>query len=91
MARGNSRECLKGDVVRRKKYFYVLRPILAIKWLEAGLGVVPTEFGELVGRLVKPGPLLGAIDALIKEKASGGELDNRPRIPEISDFVEAEN
>jgi len=32
MARGNYREYLKGDVVWIKKYFYVLRPILAMNW-----------------------------------------------------------
>jgi len=90
MARGNFREYLKGDTVWRKKYFYVLRPLLAIKWLEAGLGVVPTEFRSLVDELVQPGALLSAINDLVKVKASGGELDNGPRIPEISDFVEAE-
>jgi predicted nucleotidyltransferase len=36
MARGNYREYLKGDVVWIKKYFYVLRPILAMKWIERG-------------------------------------------------------
>ena len=90
MAQGNYREYLKGDVVWRKKYFYVLRPILAIKWLEAGRGVVPTEFQSLVDQIVAPGSLRDAIDMLIAEKAAGGELDRGPRIPEISDFVASE-
>jgi predicted nucleotidyltransferase len=51
MAQGNYREYLKGEIVWRKKYFYVLRPLLAIRWLEAGLGVVPTEFGQLVEKV----------------------------------------
>lgn len=29
MAEGNYREYLKGDLIRAKKYFYVLRPVLA--------------------------------------------------------------
>ena len=33
MARGNYREYLKGDVVKIKKYFYVLRPIMACMWV----------------------------------------------------------
>ena len=44
MAQGNVREYLKGDRVWVKKYFYVLRPILAIKWIEQGYGVAPTSF-----------------------------------------------
>ena len=50
---GNFREYLRGDVVWVKKYFYVLRPVLAIQWLEANLGPVPTEFGILVDRVVE--------------------------------------
>jgi predicted nucleotidyltransferase len=44
MARGNFRNYLKGDTVSVKKYFYVLRPILAIKWIEISSEVVPMEF-----------------------------------------------
>ena len=50
MARGNYREYLKGDVVWIKKYFYVLRPILAMNWIERVWGVVPTDFNILVDR-----------------------------------------
>ncbi len=87
MAKKNYREYLKGDIVWRKKYFYVLRPLLAIKWLEAGYGVVPTEFETLLKKLVPPGGLRDAIAQLINEKAEGGELDRGPRVPEISDFI----
>lgn len=34
MARNNYREYLQGDQVKIKKYFYVLRPVLACKWIE---------------------------------------------------------
>ena len=40
MAQGNIREYLKGERVWVKKYFYVLRPLLACRWIEAGLGVL---------------------------------------------------
>ena len=33
MAEGNYREYLKGDIVKAKKYFYVLRPVLACRWV----------------------------------------------------------
>ncbi len=33
MAEGNYRDYLRGEMVRAKKYFYVLRPILACKWI----------------------------------------------------------
>lgn len=33
MAEGNYREYLQGEIVRAKKYFYVLRPVLACRWI----------------------------------------------------------
>lgn len=90
MARGNFRDHLRGDIVWRKKYLYVLRPLLAIAWIDRGLGVVPTEFSALVERCVEPGPLRTAIDDLIAEKKAGVELDRGPRIDAISEYIEEE-
>jgi predicted nucleotidyltransferase len=88
MAEGNYREYLKGEVVWIKKYFYVLRPLLAILWLEADLGPVPTEFSILVDRIVERSELRDAIGTLIEQKRQGVELDRGPRIALISDFLD---
>lgn len=51
MARKNFRGYLQGDDVRLKKYFYVLRPLLAVRWVEAGRAyrrcVLPTCWREV--------------------------------------------
>jgi predicted nucleotidyltransferase len=90
MAEGNFRGYLKGEMVWVKKYFYVLRPILACKWIEAGYGVVPMEFGILVDSIVTSGELKAAIMDLIWRKQIGQELNREPRIPLISGFIETE-
>ncbi len=90
MAQGNMREYLKGDRVWVKKYFYVLRPLLAIKWIEQGYGVAPTAFGTLLERIVQEGELKNRINELIEQKKLGDELDYGDRIPVISDFIAAE-
>lgn len=90
MARGNYREYLKSERVWVKKYFYVLRPLLAINWLERNLGVVPTEFKMLVEKTVEPADLKQEIEELIKAKEQGQELDYGPRNPIIGDFIDAE-
>lgn len=90
MAEGNFREYLKGEIVWVKKYFYVLRPILACKWIEAGHGVVPMEFELLIHRLVEDDELKAAIHELLRRKREGQELDREPIIPVISEFIEAE-
>jgi len=90
MAQGNVREYIKGEKVWVKKYFYVLRPILAIKWIQQGYGVPPTFFGTLVEQLIPSGDLRDEINQLIKKKSAGAELDYGDRIPVISDFIESE-
>ena len=90
MAESNYREYLKGDIIRTKKYFYVLRPILAINWLERDLGIIPTEFQKLVEGVLDDEQLVTDINDLIEQKKKGIELDEGPRIPSISNFLDAE-
>ena len=90
MAEGNYREYLRGQEVWIKKYFYVIRPVLACVWIERDYGVVPMEFSTLVERTVEDVDLRKAIDNLVQRKKAGEELDRGPRIPAISDFLDGE-
>jgi len=90
MAQGNFRDYLKGERVWIKKYFYVLRPLLAVNWIERGWGVAPTEFGALANGLPLDLTLKAEIDKLLEAKRAGAELDYGPRIAPISDFIESE-
>lgn len=87
MARGNYRDLLKGPQVSVKKYFYALRPILAVNWIERGLGVVPMEFEVLVGRLVDSAELREQIEKLVAAKREGKEMDRGPLITPMSAFI----
>jgi predicted nucleotidyltransferase len=89
MAQGNYREFLQGDPVRVKKYFYVLRPVLACRWIAAHGTMPPTEFDAVVADQL-PLALKGEIEALLERKKAGEELDSGPRIPAINDFLDAE-
>ncbi len=90
MAEGNFRSYLQGEMVWLKKYLYVLRPVLACRWIEAGLGAVPVRFDDLRQGLALPHPLGAAIAGLLARKCAGQELDEGPRIPVLSDFLAAE-
>lgn len=90
MAEGNFRDYLKGEEVWVKKYFYVLRPVLACNWIERGLGPVPTEFSVLVDKIVEDKKLKSSIEKLINEKKRGNELSKGPRINIISEYIEEE-
>ena len=89
MARRNAREYVLGDRVRLKKYFYVLRPLLAIRHIERGLGVPPVRFESLV-ELVAPAAIRPGIGGLLADKRIASELGTGRPIPELRRFVEAE-
>jgi uncharacterized protein len=90
MAQGNYREYAKGDQVWLKKYFYILRPLLAIRWITEEGSAVPVEFETLVNRLVQDEGLKNSINDLLRLKRAGNELDRGPKIPELSNFIESE-
>ncbi|KIL40248.1 hypothetical protein SD70_14945 [Gordoniibacillus kamchatkensis] len=90
MAKGNYREYLQGDQVKIKKYFYVLRPILACEWIEKHNTMPPIEFDRLVDAVVPRGSELKTIiDGLIIHKKAGDEMDYEPRINPINEYLEA--
>ena len=90
MADNNFRSYLKGEIVRRKKYLYVLRPLLAVNWIENGTGVVPIAFDKLVAGTVSDVKLLREIDELLDLKRGGMESDEGPRFNLIHAFIESE-
>jgi hypothetical protein len=90
MATNNYREYLKQDRVRLKKYFYVLRPLLACRWIEAKGSAPPMAFDELrVGALDDAG-INAIIDDLLARKRAGLEVGLAAQIPELNAFIEAE-
>ncbi|MDN3015018.1 nucleotidyltransferase domain-containing protein [Paenibacillus sp. BSR1-1] len=90
MAKGNYRDYLQVEHVKIKKYFYVLRPILACKWIEKYNTVPPNEFQELVKDLLKEGQLKDEINTLLMRKIKGDELNLEPKVAAINEFIEKE-
>lgn len=90
MARKNLREHLYGDIVRYKKYLYVLRPLLAARWIRDGRGAPPMRFAELASQTLSDSALLEEINKLLAVKMKAGESATSPRWVGIHDFIEAE-
>ena len=90
MAKTNFRGYLKADLVPLKKYFYVLRPLLAVRWLEHYGTAAPIEFQKML-HLIEGNPALVAdIMALLERKRKTPELGLDLPVPSINAFVEAE-
>lgn len=90
MARGNVRNYFDSDQVPLKKYLYVLRPILACKWISANLGPAPMEFEAMLDTLIPAGSLRADIDQLLVLKRQSGETGHGPKIGSIQAFIEQE-
>jgi predicted nucleotidyltransferase len=77
-------------MVPLKKYFYVLRPLLAIKWIEKYNEPAPIVFDQL-RELVADDKLLDAeISNLLERKRVSLEKEIAPAIPALNKFIEAE-
>lgn len=88
MAKGNFRDYLKTEQVTTKKYFYVLRPVLACDWIKETDTMPPTEFRALVESQVKDEKIKTEIEELLARKMAGEELKQEPKIEILNDFLE---
>lgn len=88
MAEGNYRTYLQKEMVRVKKYFYVLRPILACDWISSTQTMAPMEFDELLETQIPEGDVKTAVRHLLERKKSGEELKEEPRIHLLNGFLE---
>jgi predicted nucleotidyltransferase len=88
MAEGNFREYLQSEIVRAKKYFYVLRPILACDWIRQTNSMAPMEFQKLLETQVQDKLLKTSIQKLLTKKMEGKELDGEPKIKILNEFLE---
>ena len=77
---------LQGEEIKLKKYFYVLRPLLACQWILAGKGVPPVEFAQL-RTLITDAGIQAAIDELLQAKTSEDESATVPPIPALHEWI----
>ena len=88
MAKGNFRDYLQGEQVKIKKYFYVLRPLLACGWIERNESMPPMAFEELVDTLIPADTsLYTEIQELLRRKKAGDEMDMEPQLPAIQSYI----
>ena len=88
MAEGNYRDYLRGEMVRAKKYFYVLRPILACKWILEKGTPPPMLFSDLV-KSELPDDLSETVCQLLDLKMNSPEIKEIPRIDQLNRYLDA--
>jgi len=90
MAGTNYRGYLRRDKVPLKKYFYVLRPLLAIRWLEEKHEPAPIEFDILRTLIEGDQQLSEEVERLLTRKKKSLEKDLIPQVSVINHFIETE-
>ncbi len=90
MAKTNYRGYLRADVVPLKKYFYVLRPLLSVRWIERYGTAPPLEFSKLLHLIEGQAELLEDIQALLRRKSTAPEMGLSEPVGSINAFIEAE-
>ncbi|MDP1978352.1 MAG: nucleotidyltransferase domain-containing protein [Undibacterium umbellatum] len=90
MASKNYREHLQGEMVKLKKYLYVLRPLLACLWIEQDLGPVPMRFQDMVDATIEDKELLASIAELLVIKRRAKESELSVPMPVINSFIESQ-
>jgi uncharacterized protein len=90
MAKTNYRGYLREPIVPLKKYFYVLRPLLAARWVAKTGQAAPIEFDTLLTLLGNEPGILKEVHQLLDQKRNSPELGKAPAVQLLNAFIEAE-
>lgn len=85
-----NREYLQNELVMRKKYLYVLRPLLCLEWVTSRHTMPPMEFAKLLDFTFSNSQdqeLRHAIDQLLASKMAGKEVDKQLRDRVLDQFI----
>ena len=80
---------LQGEMVRYKKYFYALRPLLAARYIEEHRSPAPVLFDRLMEQEL-PSELRKAINEVLKIKLVSDEKELHPQNRILQEFIGSE-
>ena len=89
LAMNNFKAYLTGETVRPKKYLYVLRSILACKWIKQKNSIPPVLFRKLYEELLDPtDPIYSELEKLLKIKVKAKERAAGAHFVVVDKFIE---
>lgn len=86
MAKHNYYQYLQQEYVNYKKYFYVLRPILACKWIDEKGCPPPVLFDELKESMLNR-EIRMVVDEILEEKKKRKESEAGVAVPKLNDYL----
>lgn len=78
---------IERESIKLKKYFYVIRPLLACNWILENKTPPPVLFSELVSAVAEES-IKPVISELVRIKTGTPETATGKRIPELDKFIE---
>jgi len=93
MAQKNYRGYLRGEEVRFKKYLYVLRLLMAARWIASNEGIPPMRFATLAQQVLDPvvdAELIRDMNALLEVKMRVSEAPTSAPWRGLNAFIEQE-
>ena len=75
------------EMVKYKKYFYVLRPLLACKWIEKKACPPPVLFQTLAEEVLEDS-MKDTVQDLVRKKTAMVEAEKGKRIDRLNDYIE---
>jgi uncharacterized protein len=90
MAKTNYRGYLRAEQVPLKKYFYVLRALLSVAWIERYGTAAPIEFDKLLHLIADQRALVRDIDLLLAKKRQAPEMGLAEPIISLNIYIEGE-
>lgn len=85
-ANKNYHEYLLEDMVKYKKYFYVLRPVLACQWIEERKCPPPVRFADLAEAVLREDKK-ELVQKLLEQKQQMTEAEKGRRIDELNEYI----
>lgn len=85
-AKTSYQKFLMGSQIKLKKYFYVLRPILACRWILKYKKPAPMLFTELTKSMLEP-EMQNLIQNLLNQKINSSESSTGNPIPELNAYL----
>jgi predicted nucleotidyltransferase len=77
-------------IVKLKKYFYILRPVLAARWIRQRMTIPPMDFESLLAAANLDEPVMSMILDLKNKKEISDESQSIPRLTDLESFVKEE-
>ena len=76
------------NAVSLKKYFYAVRPAIALQWLRERGDAPPMDLPGLLAGVALPDVAASALEALRRAKKSSSEIGEGPRIEALDAYIE---